>query len=368
MKISNSNIEMLSSRFYSQMYEKKEQLKIWVGRERPDFEGSRQALGNISGGRTYAERLQQKRIQAAEMIATKDNPQPITEIGFKHHIKTNGKDELKIIIVEKAIEILTGKKIKIETINEIAGCSEAECPQAQQESPHVKTQDNPGKEGWGLEYDYHELYMEKEKVFFTASGIIQTEDGREIKFSVKLNMSRDFMEKHNISVRAGDAVKIDPLVINFNGLAPELTEIKFDFDLDFDGEKERISFVGPGSGLLALDLNEDGLVNDGSELFGPSTGDGLSELARYDEDGNQWIDENDSIFYKLKLWSKDAEGHDFLYSLGQKGVGAIYLGHVNTQFDLKDSANTLQGKIKDFGIFVGENGTIGTLQQIDFAV
>ncbi|MCL6472270.1 MAG: hypothetical protein K6T91_05595 [Firmicutes bacterium] len=368
MKISNSSIEMMSSRTYSQMYDRKEHLRVWVGKERPDFEGSRQALENISRKGAYVGRLQQKSIQAAEMVAAKDKSQAMAETSLKRRIKTNGKDELKIIIVEKAVEILTGKKIKIETIDEVADCDEVKCPQAQQETSQVESKGSPAKAGWGLEYDYHELYVEKEKVTFKAKGIINTEDGRQIEFSVKLNMSRQFMEKHDISIRAGDAVKVDPLVINFNGLASELTETKYDFDLDFDGEKERISFVKQGSGLLVLDLNEDGLINNGSELFGPSTGDGLSELASYDEDGNNWIDENDSVFYKLKIWSKDTEAHDLLYSLGQKGVGAIYLGHVNTQFDLKDSANILQGQIKDSGIFVSEDGVIGTLQQVDFAV
>ncbi len=39
-------------------------------------------------------------------------------------------------------------------------------------------------------------------------------------------------------------------------------------------------------------------INDGSELFGTSSGDGFKDLATYDEDENGWIDENDSIFSK----------------------------------------------------------------------
>lgn len=66
-----------------------------------------------------------------------------------------------------------------------------------------------------------------------------------------------------------------------------LTEAKYNFDLDSDGREDLISFVRPGSGFLALDLNGDGRVNDGRELFGPATGDGFAELARYDQDGNQ---------------------------------------------------------------------------------
>ena len=37
------------------------------------------------------------------------------------------------------------------------------------------------------------------------------------------------------------------------------------------------------------------------KLFGTSSGDGFKDLAEYDEDGNGWIDENDSIFNRLKV-------------------------------------------------------------------
>ena len=40
------------------------------------------------------------------------------------------------------------------------------------------------------------------------------------------------------------------------------------------------------------------------------TGDGFKDLAMYDEDGNGWIDENDEIFSKLLIWSKDENGND----------------------------------------------------------
>ena len=66
----------------------------------------------------------------------------------------------------------------------------------------------------------------------------------------------------------------------------------------------KISFVGSGSGLLALDKNGDGIINNGTELFGPNTQDGFSELSKYDSDGNGWIDENDSVYDNLRICGK----------------------------------------------------------------
>ncbi|NTV90709.1 MAG: hypothetical protein HGA22_10200, partial [Clostridiales bacterium] len=222
--------------------------------------------------------------------------------------------------------------------------------------------------GWGLEYDYHASHYEAQTMAFSADGTVKTADGREINFSLDLNMSRSFASREDISIRAGDAVKVDPLVINFSNNAPSLTQEKYSFDIDNDGDSDQRSFVSGGSGFLALDSNNDGVINNGSELFGPQSGNGFSDLASYDSDGNNWIDENDAVFDKLRIWSKDSSGNDQLVALGAQGVGAIYLGNVASAFSLKDSSNSLQGDIARSGIYLNENGSAGTIQHIDLAV
>lgn len=113
------------------------------------------------------------------------------------------------------------------------------------------------------------------------------------------------------AVTLSDKVKkVDPLIVNFSGTAAQLTDTKYQFDLNSDGRKDNISFVQPGSGFLAVDKNDDGKINNGKELFGPNAGNGFDELAKYDADGNQWIDESDPIFKQLKIWTKDAKGND----------------------------------------------------------
>jgi hypothetical protein len=180
-------------------------------------------------------------------------------------------------------------------------------------------------------------------------------------------MSREFAARNEVHFAAGNAA-IDPLVINFDGHAPGLTDTKYQFDLDSDGTQDQISFVEEGSGFLALDLNNDGTVNNGKELFGPNTGNGFSELEAYDSDGNDWIDESDPIYQRLRIWTKDDQGNDVLCALGQKGIGAIYLGNVATDYQMKDQTNQLQGQVASTGIYLYENGSAGTIQQIDLVV
>ncbi|MCC5810009.1 MAG: hypothetical protein JJU06_06515, partial [Ectothiorhodospiraceae bacterium] len=202
---------------------------------------------------------------------------------------------------------------------------------------------------------------------FQATGIVRTTDGQEIRIGIELGMSRTFMEETRISIRAGERLR-DPLVINFDGNAAQLTETRFSFDLDADGREQQIAFLRPGSGFLAVDRSGSGGIDDGSELFGPLTGDGFAELRAYDEDGNNWIDAGDSIYDKLRIWTRDDQGNDRLLALGEVGIGAIYLGNAATPFDLRDSENNLQGRIQSTGIWIGEDGRAGTVQHVDLAV
>ncbi|ODN43375.1 hypothetical protein [Piscirickettsia litoralis] len=223
-------------------------------------------------------------------------------------------------------------------------------------------------EGYSLRYDYYEEKVEQEQLKFNTLGIIHTEDGKKIHIDLSLNLSRELIEKNSLSIRAGDALK-DPLIINFNGKGVELQQDKFSFDLDLDGRLDQISLLAPGNGFLALDKNNDGRISNGSELFGPTTGQGFSELSQYDQDHNQWIDENDDIFERLRIWTKDSQNNDQLIALGQANIGAIYLGHLETPFTLYSQDQQLQGQLRSTSLYLNEaNQSAGLIQQIDLAI
>lgn len=214
-------------------------------------------------------------------------------------------------------------------------------------------------------------YEEKEETSFNTTGKVITADGREISFDVELTMSRSFAESY---YSREDIVSnivpnlVDPLVINLDNNGAGVTDQKFYFDIDQDGILDSISRLDSGSGYLAIDLNEDGVINDGSELFGTKSGNGFYDLSMYDEDGNGWIDEADSVFSKLLIWTKDENGKDMLYHLKDRGVGAICLQNVSTKFDLKSlKDNSMNGRVKSSGVFLYENGNVGTMQQLDLA-
>ncbi len=210
---------------------------------------------------------------------------------------------------------------------------------------------------------FYEKYEEHESLEFSTSGHVVTENGT-IDLNLNFSMSRSFAIENAIDIYT----TFDPLVINLEGRIPDLSTDTFSFDLDNDGEKDQISKLASGSGFLALDKNNDGEINQGSELFGTLTGNGFGELAEYDEDGNHWIDENDSIYDSLQIWLKNEDSNEReLIGLGEVGIGAIFLDSALSEFTYKTNTNQTLGEMKSSGIFLYENGNVGNISQIDFA-
>lgn len=218
-----------------------------------------------------------------------------------------------------------------------------------------------------LTYSQETISVESENTSFSTTGCVRTSDGREINFNVNVEMSREFQSYYREDLEFASFAMCDPLVINLDTDVAALSDQTFYFDIDSDGELDEIAGLGAGSGYLALDRNGDGIVNDGSELFGTASGNGFADLAEFDEDGNGWIDENDAVWEKLKIWAKDENGKDVLYKLAERNVGAICLQNVSTDFTQKGLNGQTLGAVRNSGVFLYENGNVGTVQHVDVA-
>ncbi|SFD60828.1 hypothetical protein [Pseudoalteromonas denitrificans] len=219
-----------------------------------------------------------------------------------------------------------------------------------------------------FEFSSNFIEYETQKMHFQAQGEVTLEDGRAIDFNLSLSMNREYFKQEVLEVsKTSVPLTYDPLVLDLAGNGPSFSQMKFDFDINNDGQNENLAFLGQGSGFLVLDKNQDGRINNGSELFGGVSGQGFKELAVHDEDGNMWIDENDAVFEKLQIWHLDDNGEKQLISLKDAGVGAIYLGSNDNGFTLKDSHNNALGTIQKSGVFLKEDGQVSSISQFDLS-
>ena len=216
-----------------------------------------------------------------------------------------------------------------------------------------------------LDMSEKHYFKESEETAFRTKGKAFTADGREVGFDIDVRMSREFEKYSEEKIKFSKFECVDPLVINLKPGVTEVSDQEFYFDLDSDGKEDSIKSLAPGSGFLALDINSDGKINDGSELFGTKSGNGFEELARFDTDKDGWIDEDDDVFDKLKVWIREEDGSDKLLSLKEAGVGAINLQNAPTEFSVKDMTNRSKAIIRSTGMFLYEDGRAGTVQQVD---
>src|SRR3989442_491950 len=129
----------------------------------------------------------------------------------------------------------------------------------------------------------------------------------------------------------------DPVVLDLNQdgvMLQPAAKSGVDFDLKGDGSVERIAWVQPEDGLLALDRDHDGRITSGRELFSEffdpnHATTGLGALALFDANHDGVIDAKDPVFGQLQVW-RDAN-HDArtdpgeLPTLDALGITAIQL-------------------------------------------
>ncbi|MDT8338592.1 MAG: Ig-like domain-containing protein [Sulfurimonas sp.] len=126
--------------------------------------------------------------------------------------------------------------------------------------------------------------------------------------------------------------------LNSNGITSTSTQSNnVYFDYNADGLRERTGWAERGDGLLAVDVNSDGIINDGSELFGDYTklpdgstaADGYAAMQLYDSNNDGRIDSLDANFNDLLLWNDtNLDGQsstDELSTLTANGIVSIAL-------------------------------------------
>ena len=127
------------------------------------------------------------------------------------------------------------------------------------------------------------------------------------------------------------------------------------WDIASEGFKHASGWVSGDTGLLCIDVNSNGTIDDNSELFGnygpnynflgsPPSANGFDTLAAYDSNSDGHITSSDTQFGDLRVWTDD--NHDGvsqsteLHTLSDLNITSIDLGYSNVNYDI--SGNTIK--------------------------
>ena len=123
--------------------------------------------------------------------------------------------------------------------------------------------------------------------------------------SIELSMEITHVEGR-VEINSVQMAQADPLVLDMGdeGISLSAAGSGAYFDINADGRKDSTAWVQGSSAFLALDRNNNGQIDDGSELFGDQNGaaHGFEELAHYDSNGDNVIDRRDPVFQALKIY------------------------------------------------------------------
>lgn len=173
-----------------------------------------------------------------------------------------------------------------------------------------------------------------------------------------------------------------PLVLDLNGDGIELLQAERSrvyFDIDHDGYAERIGWASNDDGVLVVDGNGNGVVDDIAEFLGTEDwkladlhgapkslrlASGFNMLRKWDDNGDGAIDASDAAFDRIVVWrdaDDDGRGQpDELLTLAREGIA--YLSTESAQEIASDGENT----ITDIGEFGRPDGTKGRLVSVRF--
>ncbi|BCM25597.1 calcium-binding protein [Methyloradius palustris] len=184
-------------------------------------------------------------------------------------------------------------------------------------------------------------------------------------YGINAGVSTAFKKFSNFPQRS------DPFTLDLNGNGVETTGISNTnpilFDVDADGIKTSTGWVAPSDGLLVMDRNGNGYIDNGRELFGDATlksngqlaADGFDAIADQDTNQDGIVSSLDDNWDNLLVWrdlNQDGISQaNELTSLNTLGIASINVTSVEHN-TLLNNGNVLA----DLGTFTYSDGTSGT--------
>lgn len=191
----------------------------------------------------------------------------------------------------------------------------------------------------------------------------------------------DFWLPNSVSSKFNSSLnppRRDPLTFDLDGDGLETTHVNAGilFDHDGDGIKSGTGWVKPDDGFLVFDRNGNGVIDNGTELFGDSTPvidpytllqvkakDGFAALMAQDTNGDHKINNADDHFSQLRIW-RDLNQDGISQSGELLTLESLGIAEINTAKTANSQLLSDGNRIADLGTFVKADGTVGELGTI----
>ncbi len=211
------------------------------------------------------------------------------------------------------------------------------------------------------------------ELILSTSPLMATQSAYSVRVQVTDDFGNQYEEVMEFSVVVRTAST--PLILDLDGDGVETLSVSQGvlFDIDADGVLEHTGWVNPDDGLLAIDINGDGVINDASELLGEhsinsdgnTARDGFDALDDYDLNLDGVINADDEIYTSLLIWQDSnsdgvSQAHE-LYSLLDLGVESLSLESVIISEDNQGNTAGLRSSWTD------TSGNINIVDDVWFA-
>ena len=227
----------------------------------------------------------------------------------------------------------------------------------------------------GEQVQVEEWFTREQSLSYQMQGQFQLDD-KQISLSYEFHLSSESTRYRRFATRAGNLQ--DPLLVQFGNQSLGHIEGGQAFDINSDNSLDTLPIFSGDVGYLVFDQNANGRADDGSELFGPASGNGFHELAAFDSNQNGFIDKEDEHFDQLYLWQPSAQSEtegdsepgaqQRWLSLDEAGIMAINLSAIDTPYSFYDENDQLLAQMRRSSFAIGENGRGYGVHQVDVRI
>ncbi len=226
--------------------------------------------------------------------------------------------------------------------------------------PEIENCDDPGADD-GSEEERPEAFFGRDGTIYTLNGTTLIVTGASGTITIRnfINgMGGIDLQTQSPDIHTPECAR-DPLIIdldNDGNVVTPLNQSGAYFDIDNDGFAEQVAWSTATDGLLVRDLNQNGIIDNGSELFGDArqqfTGgelqtvgsDGFTALGALDSNFDRVISNLDADFAQLQVWiDGDGDGdtdEGELFSLDSLGIVSIDLRAIESDTSIDGISET----------------------------